>query len=270
MKELLKRSLTGSVFVILMITMIWWNIWSLSILLLFILITGMTEFLNLTGFQRQPQLKLLLILFSVLIFSVTLISRLEWLSSGFILYVALFSIFFSVLILKVKTDFSPEKIKSALTVFVYIVLPVSLTLFITSFRTDGYNPDILLLLFVLIWTYDSFAYLTGILLGKHKILPSVSPKKSWEGLFGGLAFTLLAAFLISKHSNTLESLHWMGIAVIVVITGTTGDFYESYLKRKAGVKDSGNLLPGHGGILDRFDSYLFICPVVYLYLYLIQ
>ena len=270
MKELLKRTLTGAVFVILMITMIWWNIWSLSVLLLFILVAGMNEFFKLTLLQPRQKIIFWPILSGTVVLLVVLFSRVERFPGIFILYASLLAVVSNLIILKfVSADFR-RVIKPVFISFTYILLPVCLTYYLADYQKPVYNAWFLLLLFVLIWTYDSFAYLTGVLLGKHKILPSVSPKKSWEGLFGGLIFTLLAAFLISLNFPDLLFYHWAGISVIVVIAGTTGDFYESFLKRKAGVKDSGNLLPGHGGILDRFDSFLFISPVVYLYLCLIK
>jgi len=131
----------------------------------------------------------------------------------------------------------------------------------------GFNHSLLISLFLLIWTNDTFAYLSGRKLGKHKILPRVSPGKSWEGLSGGLLASLIVAFLLFRLQGGMDLLHWLVLAGIVSFAGALGDLGESYLKRTAGIKDSGTLIPGHGGVLDRFDAALFVFPTAYLYLY---
>ena len=114
------------------------------------------------------------------------------------------------------------------------------------------------------------AYVCGRLLGQHKIWPEISPKKTWEGAVGGLVFTMLLAVLMGYYAEGLTIFQWIGFGLIAVISGTLGDFLESYLKRSAGVKDSGKILPGHGGVLDRIDSLLLSVPFLTLYLYLLQ
>ena len=131
-----------------------------------------------------------------------------------------------------------------------------------------FNPSVILLMFILTWTFDSFAYLIGKKLGKTKILPTISPKKSWEGFFGGYLFCILAGslsyFVFEDYFNHISTLSYILITVILPFTATTGDFIESYYKRKAGVKDSGKIMPGHGGILDRMDAFLITIPVIYI------
>ena len=114
-------------------------------------------------------------------------------------------------------------------------------------------PSVILNIFVLTWVFDTFAYLIGINFGKRKIMPKISPKKSWEGFIGGLIFTLIAGFFMLGHKDWIENII---ISILIPISATTGDFIESYYKRQAGVKDSSNLIPGHGGMLDRMDSLL--------------
>jgi phosphatidate cytidylyltransferase len=153
----------------------------------------------------------------------------------------------------------------------YVILPF---LFITkiSFGVKEYNPKIIIGLFILIWTNDTFAYIVGKSIGKHKLLERISPKKTIEGFGGGIIFAVLAGYLISKYyiqasPNYLEkSIQiWTTIAVLVGVIGTLGDLIESKFKRVAGVKDSGKIMPGHGGILDRLDSVIFVAPFVFLY-----
>lgn len=128
-------------------------------------------------------------------------------------------------------------------------------------------------LFILIWLSDTGAYLVGCTLGKHKLFERISPKKSWEGFFGGCAFAIGGSMLLWHLFTTVWPIgtnttwwQWLIFAIIIIIFGTYGDLSESLLKRAANIKDSGNILPGHGGILDRFDSLLLCIPVVYIYL----
>ncbi len=153
----------------------------------------------------------------------------------------------------------------------YIILPF---FFITkiSFGVKEYNPKIIIGLFILIWTNDTFAYIVGKSIGKHKLLERISPKKTIEGFVGGILFAVLAGYLISKYYIQASPAYldksiqiWTIIAVIVGFIGTIGDLIESKFKRVAGVKDSGKIMPGHGGILDRLDSVIFVAPFVYLF-----
>jgi len=130
------------------------------------------------------------------------------------------------------------------------------------------NFGIVLAILLLIWTNDTMAYFIGRWIGKNKLLERISPKKTWEGFFGGLVFSVIAGLLIFKWMQTFDAVTWIGIAVIVSVFGTVGDLFQSMLKRKAGVKDSGKLLPGHGGVYDRFDAFIFCVPFAFAYLQL--
>jgi phosphatidate cytidylyltransferase len=123
--------------------------------------------------------------------------------------------------------------------------------------------------FYLIWTYDTMAYVSGRLAGKHALWPGISPKKTWEGSLGGALFAILLAIVLGRFNQTMPIPAWIGLALVVVFFGTAGDLFESWLKRRTGKKDSGRLLPGHGGILDRFDSLLMATPFVNLYLIMV-
>jgi phosphatidate cytidylyltransferase len=145
-----------------------------------------------------------------------------------------------------------------------------------SFIPGSYSPWLPLGFFILLWVNDSGAYLVGSSLGRTKLFERVSPKKTWEGMIGGLLATIAVAWVYSKWGMVkqdlvmLSSLHWIIIGVLVSVFGTLGDLVESHLKRTAGVKDSGILIPGHGGVLDRFDGYLLSLPMVYTFVYLIH
>ncbi|MDO4726796.1 MAG: phosphatidate cytidylyltransferase [Porphyromonadaceae bacterium] len=148
---------------------------------------------------------------------------------------------------------------------IYVVLPF--TLMANLFNI---NPYLLLAVFVIIWTNDTFAYLIGSLIGKHKLFPRISPNKSWEGFFGGIIGALAVVFVFNQFSGhtitpNFTLTHWMVFALIIVGFGTLGDLFESLLKRTIGVKDSGNIMPGHGGLLDRLDSVIFAIIPAYIF-----
>jgi phosphatidate cytidylyltransferase len=158
-----------------------------------------------------------------------------------------------------------------LYLFGYIILPFIFIVKI-SFGIKDYNPKIIIGLFILIWTNDTFAYLVGKSVGKHKLFKRISPKKTVEGFLGGVVFAVFAGYLISKlyiepnpDFSEKSILIWTIIALIVGVFGTIGDLIESKFKRIAEVKDSGKIMPGHGGILDRLDSVIFASPIVYLF-----
>ncbi len=157
----------------------------------------------------------------------------------------------------------------------YIALPFSLlNVLAYSNATPGgtvveYNPAFPLAVFVFIWINDTGAYCVGSLLGKHRLFERISPKKSWEGSVGGGVFALIAACVMARFNPFAPLWVWLGFALTVVFFGTWGDLIESLMKRQLGIKDSGSILPGHGGWLDRFDSALMAIPASVVYLYLV-
>ena len=158
----------------------------------------------------------------------------------------------------------------------YIALPYALTSMLAFTGTgpdSGYSPVIPITLFVFLWCNDVGAYCTGCTIGKHKLFERISPKKTWEGSIGGAVFTMIAAFLLHTFLPDWYSFMpvwvWIGMALVVVVFGTWGDLIESLMKREMGIKDSGKILPGHGGMLDRFDSALLAIPATVVYLSLV-
>jgi len=158
----------------------------------------------------------------------------------------------------------------------YTALPFSMFPF-SAFSRTGLNsllphgsiifsPGIIIGFFILIWANDTGAYLTGMSFGRHKLMERISPKKTWEGFIGGIIIASLFAWFLSGWLGVVDKIHWVIIAVIVSIAGTYGDLIESMLKRSVGVKDSGTIMPGHGGFLDRFDSAIISFPLVYLFI----
>ena len=146
---------------------------------------------------------------------------------------------------------------------IYVSLPFGFALGLPKFYDGTFTWEVFLL-FVLIWSSDSFAYFTGRLFGKHKMAPKISPKKTWEGFVGGVIFTLVLGYFIEQKFPELRG-NWIIVGFLVSVFAPIGDLVESQLKRTFGVKDSGNIIPGHGGVLDRLDSFIIAAPVVYLY-----
>ncbi len=188
-----------------------------------------------------------------------------------LLIISLFILIKSLVLLFQTQNFSISNFSKYLYLIGYIVLPF---IFITKipFGIKGYNPKIILSIFIIIWTNDTFAYIVGKSIGKNKLFEKISPKKTIEGFLGGMIFCVLAAFIISKYYFKPSASHqemslfiWIITAIIIAIFSTLGDLIESKFKRIAGVKDSGKIMPGHGGILDRLDSIIFVSPFVYLF-----
>ncbi len=130
----------------------------------------------------------------------------------------------------------------------------------------GYAPQLILGCLFILWGNDTGAYFAGRFLGKRKLFERVSPKKTWEGFFGGAITSLIIAFILTKYFNSLLSWQWYGVAVIIFVTGTLGDLVESLFKRSIAIKDSGNMIPGHGGFMDRFDGLLLSMPFIVTFL----
>lgn len=180
-------------------------------------------------------------------------------------------IFFSFIVEIYRKKTNPLiNISTTLIGILYIALPLSLLNFFsgnTNFTFHGL-PEILVGYFVLTWFYDTAAYLFGKQFGKHKFFERISPKKTWEGTIAGGLITLITAFGLSYLFLDIQLSDWMVVAAIVLLFGTHGDLAESLIKRSLNVKDSGSILPGHGGILDRFDTILISAPFVFLYFFL--
>ena len=171
-------------------------------------------------------------------------------------------LFFLILLLSLYEMYKLRKGKTSFISYLYVIIPLSLI--------HKIDTELILFIFILTWTFDTFAYLVGVKFGKHKILPSVSPKKSWEGFFGGFIFTIIASYITYNYFDIYFDFSSIKLPLIIIMsiilpfTATIGDFTESYYKRQAGVKDSGNFIPGHGGILDRMDAFMISIPILYI------
>ena len=161
-----------------------------------------------------------------------------------------------------------RKGKTKILAYAYVLVPFLLIQLFDMTDSDypesPFDPSIILFMFILTWTFDTFAYLVGIQYGKHKIMPSVSQKKSWEGFVGGFVFTIIVAYLSQKFFIHIALRDVLFVSIILPFTVTLGDFIESHYKREAGVKDSGNFILGHGGMLDRMDAFTITIPAIYI------
>ena len=279
MNETLKRSISGAIYVILLLASILFstnkNFDSFFILFGIFLIIAVFEFCGLVNINKTVP-----ILFAgatyfltyrianatkgeVLLYSIRYNQNIEKIVLFLVLLVSIKCLLF----LFNENQTTLSSYSKYIYLIGYIILPFLLITKI-PFGKVGYNPKIIISIFILIWTNDTFAYIVGKSIGKRKLFEKVSPKKTIEGFVGGVVFAVLASYIISKYyieiveSNTFI---WIITALIVSIFGTIGDLIESKFKRIAGVKDSGRIMPGHGGILDRLDSVIFATPIIFLF-----
>ncbi len=271
MNTLLKRSLSGVAYVLVIVLAIMLHPVIFLVVFSIIQYFLLREFRNIAlraGFTINLYLNffsglfLSLILFSVsagLLRSIYLVAFLPVL-----LFIPSYQIF-------IKGDNPIGSVAASVLSFFYISLPLGLLNFLIfpGYPSDQrFNPLVLMGTLIILWLYDTGAYLTGTWLGKHKLMLQVSPNKSWEGLIGGGVLCLIVSVLVAVLIQSPGLKTWIGIALIVILFGTMGDLFESMLKRKTGLKDSGKILPGHGGLLDRLDSLLFIVAPVLVWLWI--
>jgi phosphatidate cytidylyltransferase len=185
-------------------------------------------------------------------------------------FLAVIPVVISIFIIELyrKSEFVFVDIGFTILGVLYIAVPLSFANYIT-FSDNSYSWHLILGFFFLIWSFDTLAYVFGISFGKHRLFERISPKKSWEGFIGGLVSSIGIAYILSIFFTELNFIQWAIASVIISIFGTYGDLVESSFKRNIDEKDSGSLLPGHGGVLDRFDAVFFTLPLFYLYLQII-
>ena len=272
MSNLITRTITGGIFVILVVGSILLNHYLFSIVFFVFTILGVAEFYTIVGKEQfKPQRNVGIIISAIVYIFAAYISICNHTISLLFFLIPLLFIPFIIELFRNK-PFPIANLSATLLGIIYVAIPLSLLNFIPnlSFETGVYNKGILLGLFILIWTNDTFAYLVGVKFGKNRLFERISPKKSWEGSIGGLVFSMIAAYFLSVFYKELSCLEWIGMAIIIVVFGTLGDLTESMFKRSLNIKDSGNILPGHGGILDRLDALFFSVPFVFFYLILID
>lgn len=283
MNNLITRTISGIVFLAILISGIIFHPFGFGALFLFIIIVGLHEFYGMLLPKTFCIRKVLGYITAISTFSVFYAKNLGVIGSGYFwfLIIPVAALFIAELYSKSEKPF--ENIAYTLLGVIYIALPFSLVTELT-FTEGNYDYRILLSFFIILWCNDVGAYCFGMLFGrsgKHKLFERISPKKSWEGFWGGVIVALAAGYIlytiwgekyeIMSRFNFLQHMgHWIVMAAIVSIFGTFGDLTESMLKRSVGVKDSGKIMPGHGGILDRFDGALIAFPCAIAYLHIIS
>jgi phosphatidate cytidylyltransferase len=267
------RTVTAVVFVAILISsIIIFPPYAFGLLIAALITLGLNEFYGLLSTESCKPNKTFGLITGLLLFTGIFLYSFNLVQNAHIFWLIIpvsWSIFIAELYRKKENPF--KNIAITFLGILYIALPFSL-LYLMGFNSQNhlipgnYNPEIILGYFFLLWTSDTGAYLVGISIGRHPLFARVSPKKSWEGFIGGVTLTIGIAFLISHYFTFFAPVQWLVIAAIISIFGVLGDLIESMLKRSLQIKDSGNILPGHGGILDRFDSVIFSAPLVFVYL----
>ncbi len=262
MKEVLRRAITGAIYVVLLLSAVFLNSDAFDFIFMVFGLACLYEFKRLVkikGYYIFIAYLTLWWLFIYLIRDHTLVMALMLvtITVDLALLVYLFT-------KKAQRFNSVQKFIIAL----FYIGGGCIFLTMIPYKDNQFAQFLIMGIFILIWVNDSFAYLVGKTIGRTKLYPSISPKKTLEGYLGGLIFALLAAYLMTEYEESLTTAEWMFLAVVIVIMGGLGDLLESKFKRVAGVKDSGAILPGHGGMLDRLDSLVFAAPFAYLTLML--
>lgn len=278
LKNFIVRTLSGAVMLAVVLGAILASEWSFIALMAVITLGGIWEFYNFAQKAGYQPMKLLGLFGGMMIFAIAI--------SLFVLFAtkdstndSLFAIIFGMAIITLlllvplmficelyrKSPTPIANIGSTLMGMLYVASPLSLLILIPALLGNGvWNPWIVIFYIFIIWANDVFAYLFGITLGRHRLFERISPKKSWEGFFGGLLGAMAMGYVASLVLEA-DAMTWIGLALVAAIAGVFGDLVESLFKRSVNLKDSGNFIPGHGGWLDRFDALIFSAPFAFVY-----
>lgn len=277
LKDLLVRTVSGLVLLLVVVGALLWSKWSVGALFTVIMVGGLVEFYRLCRKGGVEPMYSVGIATSIAIFIVAFTIFQQWgtpatdmvgrIVLGAVLYTMLMVPAAFVCELWRKSPTPIANIATTLMGTVYVALPMAMLLFVPQLLVGKWSGLAMLAFIGIIWVNDIFAYLVGITLGKHRLCERISPKKSWEGFVGGLMGAVGAAVLFG-HLFGGNLLVWGGLGLVTALTGVAGDLVESLIKREVDVKDSGAIMPGHGGFLDRFDALFLSVPFAFVYLLL--
>ncbi len=267
--ELLVRALTGLSFVTVMIAATLINKYTYGFIFLVVTVISSYEFYKITGLESTSKDNSWVLLFvNVMVFLLGFFIAVNVLPAKFRIFgiIPVFLLFSTGIWGKSAPNFKVPAI--LISGHAYIGIPLMLLSYIYIHKQDIW-PSYVIAILTFVWASDTGAYITGRLLGKHKFVPKVSPKKTWEGFLGGLVFAMLAGYIFSFYSYNLTQVQWIFMSLLVGIGATFGDLIGSSLKRTFSVKDSGHFFPGHGGFIDRFDSFFIAIVFAFVYLSLL-
>lgn len=276
MKNFIQRAITGILFVAILVGGILYSPLTFGVLFMLITALSVWEFGQLINRREDVTINpVITILGGVYLFIAIFSYCTEAMDASIFIPYLLILIYLFICELYLKRPNPMNNWAYSLMSQFYVALPFAL-LNVLAFQRNtilsdsspvSFNAILPLSVFIFNWSNDTGAYCTGMLFGRHRLFERISPKKSWEGSIGGGVICIIVSLIMAHFFPFLSTLQWIGFALVVVIFGTWGDLVESLLKRQLGIKDSGNILPGHGGMLDRFDSTLLAVPAVVLYLY---
>ena len=276
MKNFIQRAITGLLFVAVLIGCMIGGPLSFGVLFCIISALATAEFCNLMSQQQGVKInRNICVLGNITLFLCFFYYGMNPAETGIFIPYLLIIIYLMISELYLKKEHPLNNWAYAMFSQLYVGLPFAL-LNVLAFQTSSiettsqYHFILPLSIFAFNWVNDTGAYCTGVLFGKHPLFKRISPKKSWEGSIGGATFCIAASFALAHFFPILPTIVWVGMAIVVVIFGTWGDLTESLMKRQLGIKDSGTILPGHGGVLDHFDSTIMAVPAAVVYLYLIS
>ena len=274
MKEIHKRSITGLIYGLLFLLSLK-SLLSFTILIFLFGLISHAEFNKLIKQKGYSPYIVFTILYVFFAYYSYHFSNIEVNNSFFneaiqlLLAISIFVLLFAIRDLFDTKDI-PEFLTKKYINSIFYISSSFIFIFLIGNYNNEFNPNLILGCFILVWVNDSFAYLIGTTFGKQKLFITVSPNKTVEGFLGGLFFCCICSVPIAKYLNELSFTNWLIISIIISVFGTMGDLVESKYKRKSLVKDSGVILPGHGGILDRLDSIMFASPFIYLFLLIVS
>ncbi len=260
--NLAQRAFSALVAIPIIVTAVCWNVWSYFLFFFFIVALTLLEFYKLVRVGGAKPHRFWGILSGLLTYTFVFMYASGWMTPRYLYGLAPIIALIFPITLYLKEETTPfTNIAYTILGIVYVSVPFAM-LHLFAFSQGFYNYQLVLGILLLLWANDIGAYMVGSTIGQHKLFKRISAKKSWEGSIGGGVLALLVSYFLAKYFRTLSLGAWLAIGSIIIVVGIYGDLVESMLKRSINLKDSGKLIPGHGGLLDRFDSYLLSMPFI--------